>query len=140
MARARLGIADDAVVATFFGHVRPYKGVAALVHTFRSSATPVRVLLVCGRPLDDEVRQDVEDAARGDERVRLRLAFIADDEVQHLLRAADLVVLPYAESSNSLVALLALSFDRPILAPAIGAFPELARTVGPSGSSSTRAT
>ena len=54
----------------------------------------------------------------------------SDDDVQDYLRAADIVVLPYTESSNSFVALLALSFDRPILAPGIGAFPELAAIVG----------
>jgi beta-1,4-mannosyltransferase len=52
------------------------------------------------------------------------------DRVQYFLRAADLVVLPYTEILNSGSALLALSFDRPILVPAIGAIPELYELAG----------
>jgi beta-1,4-mannosyltransferase len=132
MARERFGIDADAEVATFFGHVRPYKNVDRLVREFRRVTDPDAVLLIGGRPLDDAVRADIEDAAGDDGRIRLHLGYVEDDDVQHFMRAADIVVLPYAESSNSFVALLALSFDRPILAPAIGAFPELAATIGPA--------
>src|SRR5690606_36127483 len=45
-------------------------------------------------------------------------------------RAADLVVLPYREILNSGTALLALSFDRPVLLPEAGAGDELTRRVG----------
>ncbi len=128
--RERLLIAPESTVATFFGNVRPYKNVPALIREFREIADPQAVLLVAGRPRDDVMRAQVEAAANGDDRVRLHLGYISDDAVQDYLRAADIVVLPYTESSNSFVALLALSFDRPILAPGIGAFPELAAMVG----------
>jgi glycosyltransferase involved in cell wall biosynthesis len=131
-ARERLGIRADARVACFFGNVRPYKNVPGLVRHFRALADPHVVLLIGGRPLNEDVREQVELAAAGDERVRLHLCFVDDDEVQDYLRAADIVTLPYSESSNSFVALLALSFDRPVLAPAIGGFPELAAIVGPT--------
>lgn len=130
-ARERLAIPDETTVLTMFGHVRPYKNVPGLVRQFRNLADPSAVLLVGGRPLDDVAKADVEDAAGGDDRVRLHLDYIDDDHVQDYMRASDIVVLPYAESSNSFVALLALSFDRPILAPTIGAFPDLADAVGP---------
>jgi glycosyltransferase involved in cell wall biosynthesis len=131
-ARERLGIAADARVACFFGNVRPYKNVPGLVRRFRALADPEAVLLVGGRPLNDELREQVEVAAARDERVRLHLHFVDDVDVQDYVRAADIVTLPYSESSNSFVALLALSFDRPVLAPAIGGFPELAASVGRS--------
>jgi beta-1,4-mannosyltransferase len=41
------------------------------------------------------------------------------------MRAADLIALPYKEILNSGSAILALSFDRPILVPAAGALAEL---------------
>jgi len=44
--------------------------------------------------------------------------------------AADLVVLPYEDILHSGSALLALSFDRPVLVPARGAMDELRRDVG----------
>jgi glycosyltransferase involved in cell wall biosynthesis len=130
VARAHLGLAPEGPVITYFGHIRPYKNVPGLVDRFRLLPDHDITLVVAGRPLNDDVRAAVEAAAAGDPRVRLHLAYIDDEEVQHYMRGADLVVLPYAESSNSFVALLALSFDRPILAPDIGAFPELAAAVG----------
>jgi glycosyltransferase involved in cell wall biosynthesis len=131
-AREWLGIPPEANVATFFGNVRPYKNVPQLIRQFRALDDPNSVLLIGGRPLNDDVRVQVEEAAGGDERVRLHLRFVVDEDVQHYMRAADVVVLPYAETSNSFVAMVALSFDRPVLAPAIGSFPELAAAVGPS--------
>ena len=130
VARTHLGLAADGTVVTFFGLIRPYKNVPGLVDRFRLLPDDDITLVVAGRPLDEAVRTAVEVAADGDRRVRLHLAYVADEDVQHYMRAADLVVLPYAESSNSFVAMLALSFDRPILAPDIGAFPELASVVG----------
>jgi hypothetical protein len=50
--------------------------------------------------------------------------------VQCYLRAADLVVVPFTELTNSGSALLALSFDRPILVPARGAMAEVQALVG----------
>jgi hypothetical protein len=49
-----------------------------------------------------------------------------------VIGAADLVALPYAELLNSGVALLALSFDRPVLVPATGAMADLRDAVGPA--------
>src|SRR5690606_17669800 len=71
-----------------------------------------------------------ERAAQSDARIRLQFDFIADEHVQRYFRAADLVVLPYREILNSGTALLALSFDRPVLLPRAGAGDELSRRVG----------
>ena len=46
------------------------------------------------------------------------------------MNAADVVALPYAETFNSGAALLALSFNRPIVAPASGSFPKTAGSRG----------
>ncbi len=126
LARRRLGIADEATVLVCFGLIRRYKGVPALIRAVRAIDDPDVVLLVAGRPVGDVIRREVEQAAGDDPRIRLRLEHVPDDDVQDVLRAGDVVVLPYARSSNSFVALLALSFERPIVAPAIGAFPDLA--------------
>ncbi len=129
-ARAALGLGDDRV-ALFFGLIRAYKGVEALVDRFTELGSDDVALLIAGRPADDSVGADLERVAAGDHRIRLRLGHVPDEEVAGLLLASDLVVLPYVQSTNSFVALLALSYDRPILAPAIGAFPELQREFGP---------
>jgi beta-1,4-mannosyltransferase len=131
-ARAALAIPSGARVVTFLGLVRPYKNVPHLVRTVRalpSSAGEV-VLLVGGAPRPPALADEVRAAAAGDPRVRLMLEHVPDEQVQHYLRAADLVVFPFKDITNSGSALLALSFDRPVLVPALGAMGELQALAG----------
>jgi glycosyltransferase involved in cell wall biosynthesis len=129
-ARDDLGIARDAEVLGFLGQIRPYKNVPHLVRTFRRLHDPGMRLLVAGRPDGQAARQDVLDAAEGDERVLTMLEHVPDDRVQVYLRACDLVVLPFADVLNSSSALLALAFDRPVLVPLMGAMGELQAVAG----------
>jgi glycosyltransferase involved in cell wall biosynthesis len=130
-ARAAFGVPDSAAVVTFLGQLRPYKNVPHLIRTARA-LPPERnaVLLVGGKPLNPALAEEIECAAGGDPRVRLTLGRVAEEDVQRYLRAADLVVLPFAEITNSGSALLALSFDRPILVPGRGAMGELQTLIG----------
>ena len=132
-ARATLGVPADARVAAFVGLVRPYKNVPHLVRTVRAlggSAGPV-ALLLGGAPLTPALADEVRAAADGDPRIRIELAHVPDDRLQYYFRAADLVVLPFTNITNSGSAVLALSFDRPVLVPARGAMGELQNLVGP---------
>ena len=87
-------------------------------------------LLVGGRPSTPELADEVRRGRGTDPRVQLTLQHVPDDEVQRYLRAADLVVLPFRDITNSASALLALSFDRPVLVPALGAMGELQALAG----------
>jgi beta-1,4-mannosyltransferase len=131
-ARAALGISDGARVVAFLGLVRPYKNVPQLIRTVRAlpRETGEVILLVGGAPHSAALADEVRAAAGGDPRVRLALEHIPDDQVQRYLRAADLVVLPFKDITNSASALLALSFDRPVLVPGRGAMGELQTLVG----------
>jgi glycosyltransferase involved in cell wall biosynthesis len=131
-ARASLAIPNGARVVAYLGLLRPYKNVPHLVRTVRAlpaSAGDV-VLLVGGAPHTPALVDEVHAAAGGDPRVRLTLEQVPEEEVQRYFRAADLVVLPFTDITNSGSALLALSFDRPILVPARGAMPEIQALVG----------
>jgi len=130
-ARARLGIASDARVVGFIGQIRTYKNVPALVSAFRGIADPSAVLLIAGKMRLPDGGEEFRRAAASDARVRLEPRFLADDEIQIYLAAVDLVVLPYAQVLNSGSAMLALSFDRPVMAPRLGSLAELADQVGP---------
>jgi beta-1,4-mannosyltransferase len=87
-------------------------------------------LLIAGKPVPPEDAPHLEALAARDPRVQFELGFVRDDRLQLFFNAADLIVLPYRQILNSGSALLALSFNRPVLAPAIGSLPELAQTVG----------
>ncbi len=131
-ARASFGVPDGARVITFLGLIRPYKDVPGLIRAAR--ALPPRagelVLLVGGAPHTPALAEEVREAAGGDPRVRLTLEHVPDHDVQRYLRAADLVALPFRDITNSGSALLALSFDRPVLVPDRGAMGELQSLVG----------
>ena len=129
-ARAALGIDDDTRVILFFGEVRGYKNVDALVRAFRGVKDERVHLLIAGRPKNAELGAGIAKEAARDTRVRLELAFIEPARVGKYFGAADLVVLPYRHILNSGAALLALSFNRPVLVPDIGSMGELAADFG----------
>ena len=129
-ARANLGLHRDAPVLLFAGRIRPYKNVPHLVRIFRQWGESDARLLVVGEPSTRTLRESIKMAAQRDSRIRLDLRFIPDDLMPRYLAASDLVVLPYDHILHSGSALLALSFDRPVLVPDRGAMSELRRHVG----------
>ena len=128
-ARIVLGLPPRKTVLLFFGAVSPYKNVPHLVTTFRSAFLPDSRMLIAGRVESRHGRQ-VEAAAAEDARIRLDLRRIPRGEVQMLFSAADLVVLPFSDIMHSGSAILALSFNKPVLVPARGSLPELQALVG----------
>ncbi len=129
-ARATLGILPDAKMLLFFGRIRPYKNVPDLIRAFRQFPEQEVILYIAGRSDCATLTQDLEREASSDPRIRMELDFIPKDKAQLYFRAADLVILPYREILNSGSALLALSFDRPVLVPKRGALSELQTHVG----------
>ncbi|MFF1574411.1 glycosyl transferase [Leifsonia sp. NPDC058292] len=102
----------------YVGLVRRYKGVDALVATFRKAfAGTGASLTIGGKPSNDELVEQLHSLAAGDRRIDLHLAFLTDAELVAAITASELVVLPYREMHNSGGALSALSLDRPVLVP-----------------------
>ena len=129
-ARERLGIGRGEFAILQFGAIRPYKNAATLIREFRKLERKDCVLLVVGRPMNREMETEIRNASSGESRVRLTLRFVEDEEVQFHFKAADLVVLPSHENWNSGSAMLALSFNRPVLLPAVESTVELQGLIG----------
>jgi beta-1,4-mannosyltransferase len=130
-ARSSLGIAPTRRMITYFGHIRPYKNIPQLIRAFRAMDDQEAALFICGRVgnrvnCEDEIRREAE----GYPRVHLVLRYIEPSEIQVYLAAADILAFPYSDILNSGSAILALSHDRPILVPNLGALPELRAAVG----------
>ncbi|GAB2464291.1 glycosyltransferase [Xylanimonas ulmi] len=130
-ARERLAISPHVRLVVTVGQIRPYKNVPRLIEVFAQVPDPQARLAVVGKPSGGVDADGLRALAEADERVIAELEFLPADRLALWLRAADLVVLPYRRIQNSGSALLALSADRPVLVPAIGAMTELAETVGP---------
>jgi beta-1,4-mannosyltransferase len=129
-ARSRLGLPVSSPVYAFIGKVRPYKNVPHLIRSFRNLDDPRPRLVVAGLPDSAEMGAQVRGAAEGDDRVRLTLVHVPDDDLQLYFRAADVVVLPFTDILNSSSALVALAFDRPVVVPRLGAMSELQAAAG----------
>jgi glycosyltransferase involved in cell wall biosynthesis len=129
-ARGELNIPSGAKVFLSFGQIRDYKNIPTLIRVFRRTKDKDMVLCIAGRPNPQSLSEELQREAAGDSRIRLHMQTIPKERVQFLFRAADLVVLPYRDILNSGSALLALSFNRPILVPARGAMGELQASVG----------
>ena len=129
-ARDQLGLPESDPVAVYVGRIRPYKSVEPLVHAFRKVPNADARLLVTGNPSGPAIKRQIRRAAMGDDRIHLDLRFIPDDEIPAILGAADLAVLPYEDILHSGSALLALSFNRPVLVPNRGAMAELQSQMG----------
>jgi glycosyltransferase involved in cell wall biosynthesis len=110
-------------VILFFGLLRPYKGIDTLLEAFRQ--VKGAELWVVGNP-----RMDVAPlralAAEAPGRVRFLPRFVEDAEIPALMRAADVVALPYRDAEHSGVLYAALAFGKPLVLSAVGGFPEVA--------------
>ncbi|KQS68848.1 hypothetical protein ASG41_08045 [Modestobacter sp. Leaf380] len=115
----------------FFGFLRPYKGIDALVSAFADVSDPEERLVIAGEPADEAMRTLVERAAASDPRLELHLGFLPDEELAELVASVALVVLPYKEIHNSGVVFAALSLARPVLVPENDVTAALRREVGP---------
>jgi beta-1,4-mannosyltransferase len=129
-ARKMLGIPATAKVLLFFGTIRAYKNVDFLVRIFRKVDAADAILYIVGQPNSSSLASDIRQEASRDPRVRLLFEFVKPEDVSVHLGAADVVVLPFREILNSGSALLALSLNRPILVPDLGAMGELKADFG----------
>jgi glycosyltransferase involved in cell wall biosynthesis len=123
-AREQLGLAADELVFLFFGRIEPYKGVLELVAAFRAAELPKVRLVIAGRPADAEADRVLVGAVSACPAISYRPGFVPDTEVQVLMRAADVVALPFRDILTSSSVVLAMSFGRAVLAPALGCVPE----------------
>ncbi|MFF2371014.1 glycosyltransferase family 4 protein [Agromyces sp. NPDC058110] len=128
-ARAERGVGSGAPVVASVGMIRRYKNIPELVRTVVAGDADVE-LVIAGKPAGAELADEIRTAAADDPRVRLDLAFQSDAAIMAWIRAADVVVLPYRAIQNSGSAILALSADRPVVVPALGAMRELQEQVG----------
>ncbi|HSN74173.1 MAG TPA: glycosyltransferase [Anaerolineae bacterium] len=108
----------------FLGLLRPYKGLEELLPAFRSLPDPNAALLIAGRPRPSDYAARLAAQVSDDPRVRWHPHFVPAAEVQLWMNAADAVVLPYRQITTSGAAMLAWSFGKPVIAPALPAFVE----------------
>jgi glycosyltransferase involved in cell wall biosynthesis len=125
-ARRRLGLDETDFVYLALGGLRPYKGMEELIDAFIGLPEADARLVIAGHPHEPAYADALRARVAGDRRIVAHLEHVPDDDLQVYMRSADICLFPYRQATTSGAALLALSFGRPILAPALGPFPDLA--------------
>jgi glycosyltransferase involved in cell wall biosynthesis len=126
LTRLKMG-ADDKIIL-FFGFIREYKGLDILLAAMadeRVRAAGIK-LLIAGEFYEDAkpYLEQIEKTGIRDA-LLLRTDFIPDSEVRYYLCAADAVVQPYRNATQSGVTPLAYYFERPMIVSNVGGLPDL---------------
>ena len=130
-ARELLGLPANDKIILFFGFIRKYKGLDILFEALsilnKNEQAPLSVkLLVAGEFYEDEKKyQEQIDASGIREQLILKTDFIPDNEVKYYLCAADAVVQPYRNATQSGVSPLAYHFEKPMIVTNVGGLPAL---------------
>ena len=116
-------------VLLFFGFVRPYKGVEYIVKAMPEILREVKAhLLIVGEFWSPE-----SDFRALINRLGLNSAvtivnrYVPNEEVAPYFAAADLVVLPYLDATQSAVVPMAYGFERPVVTTAVGGLEEVVK-------------
>lgn len=126
-ARNRIGIGENENVALFFGYIRKYKGLHILLEATKKVLDSMRLkLLVIGEFYDDEksYRQQIETLNLGNDVVVVG-DYVPNEEVATYFSAADVVVLPYLDATQSGIAQIAYNFRKPVITTDVGGLAEV---------------
>jgi beta-1,4-mannosyltransferase len=122
-ARRSLGIDPSRFVFLHFGQIRDYKGVDIVEYAFRRLRSGRKHLVVAGGVNLSLSRLDrARDFAlrRLSRRRTYALDSIRNDDVQRYFLSCDAVVLGHTSGLNSGVAVLAMTFGKPVIGPRLG--------------------
>ena len=122
----RLNVEDKLMV--FFGFIRHYKGLDILLNAMADERIVEQniKLLVAGEFYEDEQSyRDIITANRLEANVLLHNHFIADADVKNYICAADCIVQPYRNATQSGVTPLAYHFEKPMIVTNVGGLPAL---------------
>jgi len=122
-ARLHLSLPGDTFVYLSLGQIAPYKGLEELVEAFVALGDPAARLIIAGKVAHADYSARMATITQHPHILYLP-DFVPDHKIQIYFNAADIVVLPYQRITTSGSALLAFSFGRPVIAPALGALSE----------------
>jgi glycosyltransferase involved in cell wall biosynthesis len=147
-ARKHLGLNETEPIILFFGFIRKYKGLDLLLESMailgkrnlefeiandqnrnkqiEKQDTSNIKLLVAGEFYEDKKQyDDLIVKLNIKEQLILRTDFIQDSEVKYYLCAADFVIQPYRNATQSGVTPLAYHYEKPMLVTNVGGLPDL---------------
>jgi glycosyltransferase involved in cell wall biosynthesis len=124
-ARQMLGIESKQKVLLFFGFIRSYKGLDLLLEAMTKLSNDY-LLIIAGEvygsfnEYDDYIkRNDLNN------KVKLFIRYISDEEVKLFFCSSDVCVLPYKSGTQSGIIGISYHFDLPVIATDVGGLAEM---------------
>ena len=124
----KLSLDPDWNYLLFFGFIREYKGLDLAIKALASAklkGLKLKLIVAGEFYKDSKPYLDLVDTLGISDRVIFRSDFIPDKLVPAYFSAADLIVQPYKEATQSGVTQIAYHFNKPILVTDVGGLPEL---------------
>lgn len=129
-ARKNLGLKSDDAIILFFGFIRKYKGLDILLDAMQILSNHQQTknikLLIAGEFYDDN-KPYIEQIKKTGiiDNLILHTNFIKDSDVKKYLCAADVVIQPYRNATQSGVTPLAYHFEVPMIVTNVGGLPAM---------------
>jgi D-inositol-3-phosphate glycosyltransferase len=124
----KLGLDVSCIYLLFFGFIRAYKGLDLLIEAFSSDKLRNRrlKLIIAGEFYEDDkpYRELIKKSGLDDDVICFD-RFINDDEVKFFFSAADIVIQPYRDATQSGVTQIAYHFDKPMVVTDVGGLREI---------------
>ena len=127
-ARKKLNIEANQKLILFFGFIRKYKGLDLLLQAM----TDERIknmgikLLIAGEFYDNKnLYQEFITQHQLSDQIILKADFIKDDAIKYYVCAADVVIQPYKNATQSGVTPLAYHFEKPMIVTNVGGLPDM---------------
>ncbi len=131
IARKSLGIQEDQFIILFFGFIRNYKGLDILFDAIKilkdkNYSNFNFKVLVAGEFYENRKKYDDQIIRLGiKDYLILNTGFIANNDVKYYFCAADVVIQPYRNATQSGVTPLAFHFEIPMIVTNVGALPAM---------------
>ena len=125
-ARKHLKLKDEKLIL-FFGFIRDYKGLDVLFNSIKLLKNEIELkLIVAGEFYSNREKYlKLADELGLKENLLLFTDFIPTSEVKYYFSAADCVILPYRDATQSGIVQIAINFRKPVIATNVGGLGEV---------------
>ena len=127
-ARTTLSLDVNQKYILFFGFIRDYKGLDLLLRAMadqRIRDLGVKLIVAGEFYTDSKPYFEIIDEYKLNDQLILATDFIPDNKVGDYFNAADMVVQPYKDATQSGVTQIAYHFEKPMLVTNVGGLPEI---------------
>ncbi|OFX32672.1 MAG: hypothetical protein A2X08_05320 [Bacteroidetes bacterium GWA2_32_17] len=127
-ARNILGLDQNCKWMLFFGLIRDYKGLDILLNAMKilsANNDDVRLIVAGEFYSNSELYYNIVQELKLNDKVKFFPEFIPDNEVANYFSAADIIVQPYKNATQSGITQIAYHFNKPMIVTNVGGLAEM---------------